>query len=214
MQEPYWWYVLRVKQGKEHKVISEFTAAFENLKIDCEYEIFILESEQYYHNGKRIVGRQYKKRPVFPNHVFIATTLSQDEFIKRFSEFIFNSANIVKLLKYPNITKSAGSQGYRKNQYALYDEERIAMERRFPDHHCMGYSLGKIDGDKLTITLGPLVGKIGLISQIDLSEALDSGYDFVVRKIDRHHRTAAIESTMFNRPMPMTIALEVTEKNP
>ncbi len=212
MQEPYWWYVLRVKQGKERKVITDLTKAFRLINVKCEYDIFILESEQYYHKGKKIADRQYLKRPAIPNHVFIATTLPQDDFVRLFGTLIYNSANIVRLLKYPNTV--GGAQATLKSRYALYDEERFTMEQRFPDYHCLGHSVGKVESDKLIITFGPLVGKVGLISQIDLSNTLKKGYDFVVRKIDRHHRTAVVEMMMFNRPMPMTISLEVTEKNP
>ncbi len=208
MQEPYWWYVLRVKKDKERQVISDFIAAFKSIKPDCEYDVFIMESEKYYHNGKTILGKQYLKRPVFPDYVFIATTLPQEQFVILFGEFIKNSANIIKLLRYPNTSNSVNSQ---KCRYALSDEERMAMEIRFPNHHCLGRSVGKIVGDRLYITLGPLVGKVGLVQKAcDVNSARD--YDFIVRKIDRHHRTAIIEMVLFNRPMPMTVALEIIEK--
>ena len=56
-------------------------------------------------------------------------------------------------------------------------------------------SEGYIEGDKVRVTAGPLCGLEGLI-----------------KKIDRHKRTACLEFDMFGQTVSTSVGLEITEK--
>ena len=59
----------------------------------------------------------------------------------------------------------------------------------------MEHSIGYIEGDRIIITGGPLVGREGGI-----------------KKINRHHRVAQIEIDMFGQKQVVDVALEIVEK--
>lgn len=185
MQEPYWWYVLYVKANTEQKAVRNFQQAFELKKLPFELEAFCPESEQFYRSKKfRTLGKSYIKRPLFPGYVFIETNMPAKVFRSEFSEYIKNSEEIIRLLKYGD-----------SDDIALRDEERQRFEFLLKGKRCLEHSTGFIVGDKITITGGTLAGHEGAI-----------------KKINRHNRTADIEIDMFNRKQTLKVALEIVSK--
>ena len=72
----------------------------------------------------------------------------------------------------------------------------LLIENAYANNGVLGSSIGIIEGDKVKILSGPLIGKEGLI-----------------RLINRHKRTAIIELKMFGRTSDIKIGLEIISKN-
>ena len=185
MKVPYWWYVLYVRSNTEHRVVKYVNLAFRNKGVPYELEAFSLESEQYF-NSKKIKDsdKPYIRRPVFSNYIFIETNMPEEEFREAFFSIGYNSADIIRLLTY-------GKEG----TIALRDAERIRLEYLFRGKRCLEHSIGYIEGDRVTITGGALVGMEGSI-----------------KKINRHHRSAQIEIDLFNETQTVDVALEIVSK--
>lgn len=182
MQEPYWWYVLYVRSNTEHKVVESFQKSFVRKGLQYELEAFCPESEKYYKDKQsRTMGKTYQKRPLFPCYVFVETNMPSDAFQSEFYDVVYNSADIIRLLRYG-----------ASNQIALRQEERQKFEYLFKGKRCIEHSMGYIEGDEIIITGGPLIGMEGSI-----------------RKINRHHRSAQIEIDMFGEKQVVDVALEI-----
>ena len=185
MQQPYYWYVFYVKTNSENRVVEDI-ARFADSKGFSRDDIdpFCPQSEVYYRAAKgKTAGKEYKKRPLFPGYVFVETRLSAKEFSEAFGSFIYTSQDIIRLLK------------NSKDNIALPDEERIRLEYLLKGKRCMERSVGFINGDKVVITAGALMGQEGLITYIN-----------------RHNRFADIELNMFGSTVKARVALEIVEK--
>ena len=77
----------------------------------------------------------------------------------------------------------------------LTEEESIFAEKLFASEGTFDISTGIIEGDKITVTGGPLIGQEGFIT-----------------KIDRHKRLAYLELDMFSVKTKTTVSLEIVEK--
>ena len=191
MQEPYWWYVLFVRAGKENSVVEELGRFLIGNSKGYLFDVFYLESEQYFRNKKyQIVGHEYKKRPLFPGYVFVETNMPQKLFIGNYIEYIKNSLNIIKLL-----SNGQAREGELPS-IAVADFERERLEYLFRGKHCLEHSVGYMVGDKITIKSGPLVGREGEI-----------------KYVNRHNRSAIIEFEMFGTKVEVKVGLEVIYKN-
>lgn len=147
MQEPYWWYVLYVRSNTEHKVAESFQKSFIRKGLQYKLEAFCPESEKYYKDKQyRIMGKIYQKRPLFPGYVFIETNMPSDIFQSEFYDVIYNSTDIIRLLRYG-----------ASSQIALRQEERRRFEYLFKGKRCIEHSVGYFDSDKIIITGGPLL---------------------------------------------------------
>ena len=185
MEEPYWWYILFVHTNSERRVISDITDFAKANKLSYEIEAFVPQSEYYYRNKKsREIGRQYRKRPLFPGYVFIETNMESKEFLKFFGQYIHDSADIIKILRYGE-----------SDEIAITLEERRRFEYLFKGKRCIEYSKGFIIGDKVIIENGPLIGHEGNI-----------------RYINRHNREAIIEIELFEKTLSAKVALEIVKK--
>ena len=185
MNEPYWWYVLFVRANSERRVVRDVTDFAKANKLPYEIEVFIPESEFYYRNKKlREVGKQYSKRPLFPGYVFVETNLESMDFLKLFNGFIYDSTDIIKLLRY-------GESG----EAAIDIEERRRFEYLFKGKRCLEHSQGFIEGDKIVIENGPLKGQ-----------------ECNIKYINRHNHCAKVEFKMFDKTILADVALEIVKK--
>lgn len=185
MQEPYWWYVLYVRSNAEHKVVESFQKSFIRKGLPYELETFCPESEKYYKDKQaRTMGNTYQKRPLFPGYVFVETNMPSELFQSEFYDVIYNSADIIRLLRYG-----------ASHEIALRQEERQRFEYLFKGKRCLDRSRGYIEGDKIIITGGPL-----------------KNMESSIKKINRHHRTAQIEIVMFGQTQTVDVPLEIIEK--
>lgn len=181
MNEPYWWYVLFVRSNTEHRVIKDFTEFIKTSVLAYEFDLFSPESERYYRTKVKKLGKRYVKRPLFPGYVFIETNMPSEEFIKNFAQYFYGSADIIRLLKYGD-----------SKEIAISTEERQRFEFLFKGKRCLEHSIGYMDGDRVIITAGPLIGMEGCI-----------------QKINRHNRSAKIEIEMFGQKQTVDVSLEI-----
>lgn len=115
-----------------------------------------------------------------------------------FPGYIFVVTDLVdqlyeELKKIPKLSKILGTD---KTPVALSDEEVRLIQKITNKGHVAEMSVGFIEGDKLIIESGPLQGMEGM-----------------VRKIDRHKRTAQVTVEMFGRKVDMKLGLEVLKKD-
>jgi transcriptional antiterminator NusG len=183
MYEPYWWYVLYVRTSTEHRVVTDLKNYYiQNFSSQYELEPFCPESEYYFRNSQsRLLGKKYLKRPLFPNYVFIETNMPALTFLNEFSKFIYNSADIIRVLRYGD-----------SSEIALSLEERQRFEYLFKGKRCLEHSEGYIEGDTVKIVAGPLIGMEGMI-----------------KKINKHNKSAIIQTSMFNQKQTIKVAFEI-----
>lgn len=185
MEEPYCWYVLYVRSNTEHKVVGNFQKAFTEKGLPYELEAFCPESEQFYKDKhSRTLGKVYRKRPLFPGYVFVETNMPEEEFRAVAYDVIYTSTDIIRLL-----------QNGKDGSIAIDRDERQRFEYLLKGKRCLEHSVGYIEGDKITITGGPLIGMEGQI-----------------KKINRHHRSAVLEVDMFNQKQIVNVAIELVNK--
>lgn len=185
MREPYWWYVLYVRSNAEQRVVSDIKRFAESCGFGYSFEPFCPESEFYFRDKKeRRLGKSYRKRPLFPSYVFIETDMPSGDFLREFSAYIYNSADIVRVLR-------QGASG----EIALPDDERRRFEFLLKGKRCLEHSVGYIVGDRICVECGPLAGCEGMITYIN-----------------RHNRFAVIELDMFGTKTKASVALEIVTK--
>lgn len=178
------WFVLYVRAGKETRVMDDLTQAFSKLGSDAAFEPFCPMTEVFFRAGaKGNAGKSYRKRPLFSGYVFIETTLSSREFLDGFSQLLWSSTDVVRLLRYSN------------ERIALSPHEQARFEYLFRGTRCITRSVGCIEGDRIIITAGPLVGR-----------------EAMIRKINRHNRTATVSLPLFDKQTPVTLPLEIVSK--
>ncbi len=167
------WYVMQVMSGDEKKTIQMCQCIVEEEYIE---EIFTPEIERM----KRFRGEWHKvKKMMFPGYVFVSTDRELDLY-----ENLRVVPALTKILKTGDaITPvSAKEEAFIKR---LIGKDKVAE-----------ISVGYIEGDKLIVSEGPLMGM----------EAL-------VKKIDRHKRIAVLQVEMFGSATEVTMGLEVLSKN-
>ena len=89
----------------------------------------------------------------------------------------------------PELTKLLGTG---EKWTSVIDEDLRVLERLLNEDRLVAMSTGYIEGDRVTIIDGPL-----------------EGLETVIRKIDRHKRTALVEMHMFGRVQEVAVGLEV-----
>lgn len=166
------WYVIQVMTGEEKRTVDMCRAIVN--EDDCN-EFFVPETDRM----KRFHGEWHKlRKPMFPGYVFIETELMD----KLYEE----------LKKVPKLTKVLATD---RTITPISGREEQLIRSMTNKQHIAEMSLGYIEGDKLTIEEGPLVGM----------EAL-------VKKIDRHKRIAVLTVSMFGNSTDITMGLEVLRK--
>lgn len=168
------WYVMQVTPGGENKTVQMCQHIVEDDYIE---EIFVPEIEQM----KRFKGEWHKvKKVMFPGYVFVSTHKELDLY-----ENLKSVPTLTKILKTgEDITPvTPREEDFIKK---LIGKEKIAE-----------VSVGYIEGDKLIVTEGPLIGMEGL-----------------VKKIDRHKRITILQMEMFGNLTEVTMGLEVLSKSP
>lgn len=168
------WYVMQVTPGGEKKTVQMCQHIVEDDYIE---EIFVPEIEQM----KRFRGEWHKvKKIMFPGYVFVSTQKELDLY-----ENLKSVPTLTKILKTgEDITPVTPREEDFINK--LIGKDKVAE-----------VSVGYIEGDKLIVSEGPLIGMEGL-----------------VKKIDRHKRIAVLQMEMFGNLTEVTMGLEVLSKSP
>jgi len=175
------WVILFAKTGAEERLLRVLK---ENLDSD-EYLPFLPIRE----TPRRSRGVIYKEHKLlFPGYIFIQTKNEADSIAEKLESAIadiIERKDIYSILHY----------GDNKRDVAVRDKERLYWERLLNPDFCVTGSVGIIEGDRIRITSGALVG---MESQI--------------KKIDRHKREAIIEMEMMGAIRDVRVMLEVIEK--
>lgn len=174
-----------VRANAERRVIGDIERFVESRGFPYEFEPFCPESEVYYRgkNGEE-KSRSYRRRPLFPGYVFVETNMPSDSFKREFSAYIYNSADIIRMLR-------QGASG----EISLPPDERMRFEFLLKGKRCLEHSVGYIAGDKVHVECGPLAGMEGMI-----------------KYINRHNRYATIEVDLFGTKVKASVALEIVSK--
>lgn len=93
---------------------------------------------------------------MFPGYVFIESDLESKEFRQRTLQIIRTSKDIIGVLSYCN-----------SDRIAVREDEKAALLRYCNDDHCIESSMGFIEGDKVCIESGPMVGMESVIKEIN-----------------------------------------------
>lgn len=75
---------------------------------------------------------------------------------------------------------------------SIIDEDLRVLERLLDEEKTVGMSTGFLEGDRVMIVDGPLMG-----------------LETVIRRIDRHKRKAMVEMHMFGRVQEVAVGLEI-----
>ena len=166
------WYVLQVRTGAE-----------ESIRLQCRSNIPEAVLERcfipYYEEKKRIRGKwTIQKKVLFPGYVFVVT-----EDLNHLYDSLKTVIGLTKLI------------GTGKEIVPLTEEEKDFLLGFGGEEQVVKMSEGIIEGTKIIVTQGPLMGKEGYI-----------------KKIDRHKRKARLELEMFGRMQEVVVGLEIVEK--
>ncbi|GHT31223.1 hypothetical protein FACS1894214_2330 [Planctomycetales bacterium] len=169
------WVVLFVRTGSENKLLQTLK---ENLNTD-DYLPFLPSKETSFRR-KGIVHKF--RKPLFPGYIFLQTEKEPSIIADDLKAVLRGVKGIYSLLHY----------GSDKTDVAMCESERLYWERLFDSDFCIAGSVGFIEGDKVYVTSGALVGLEGSI-----------------KKINRHKREAIIEMEMMGTKREVTLMLEI-----
>jgi transcriptional antiterminator NusG len=172
------WYVFFVRTGREINALEEAARCF-----PCgEAKPFLPYVEQLFRKNGTVKKEQ---QLMFPGYLFVETAIPAGEFQERVAEFVQKSKHVIKLL-----LDGDSEQG------SVMDEEREAIQSLWAgEEKGIAASKGVIEGDRVMITEGALVGM-----------------EAVIRKIDRHKLRAEIEVEFLGQTNRIVVGLEVVGK--
>lgn len=167
------WHVIQVIGGSEEKVINRIQHE--------DFHAFLPKRIRI----QRRQGANVKiEEPLFRGYVFIETDKSYRSFRLHLHEVIRPVEGFIRLLKYDN-----------EGLETILPEERQFIECFCDKQKVVQPSIGFIEGEKVVISEGPLLGQ-----------------ESAIKRIDRHKRTAELELTLFGQPQRVIVSLEVIEK--
>lgn len=150
------WYVIFVNKDK----INEVVFYFNNLP----------GTNAFIPRIEKLISKEGKKEflevPMFPNYLFIETSLSEQAFSEMIKELKKDLGSTMKTL-----------QDETQSIFALTIEEKKLLESLLNENYLIKHSIGIIVNSKLIVEEGPLKGK-----------------EELVRKIDRHKRLAFLHN--------------------
>ncbi len=170
------WFVTQVMTGREAEVLELCVARAVCPRAD----VFYFQSEQ----KKKIKGEMTTVlRPLFPGYLFFE--ISGDNDVTELKKRLRDVPAMTKLLQ-------AG-----EDIVAVYPEEENLLRNLGGESHVVNVSTGIMEGDRVTVTQGPLKNN-----------------EYRIKKIDRHKRKAILEIDLFHRVIEMPVGLEIVKKIP
>jgi transcriptional antiterminator NusG len=121
---------------------------------------------------------------LFPGYVFVETDVDYNDFIQHLNQHIKPVQGFIRLLERDHI----GTQ-------SLYPHERSFIESFTNQQRIIETSTGFIEGDRIIITEGPLVG-----------------HESLIKRIDRHKRIAELDVSMFGQIRKIKVSCEILSK--
>jgi transcriptional antiterminator NusG len=125
-----------------------------------------------------------KSVPLFRGYVFVETNEDVIDFLTYLNIYIKPVKGFIRLLRYEN------------NQIeTVLPHERNWIESLCNDQFVIEPSLAFIEGDRIRIIEGPLMG-----------------HESEIKKVNRHKRSVEVELTMFDQIQRITLDCEVIQK--
>lgn len=166
------WYVIQVRVGTEEQIVAQCRNIIGR---DVLKGCFI----PYCESMKKYGGEWHTERKIlFPGYVFMISDALE--------------ALYLSLKSVVGLTKLIGTGD---EIVPLSVDEVEFLERFGEKEQVVRMSIGFIEGDRIVVVSGPLVGNEGCI-----------------KRIDRHKRKAYLEIEMFGRMVETQVGLEVVEK--
>ncbi len=167
------WYVIRTAAGNEETVRDLIQTEGITVKI--------IYRNMYYRRKGEVVEMTKK---LFPGYIFAVTDMDYQEFDK-----------LIFRIRYTNSQYFFNLKQDREGTPALTENEKHYLSRLVGDGDVIQSSIGYIEGDRVYITDGPLMG---CESQIVY--------------IDRHKRFAKIDIDFLGEKRTITVPLEIISK--
>lgn len=168
------WYVIQVITGREESTLN-FIKEIVNPEVLIDSFIPYTKIKKKYHGEWHMLNEV-----LFRGYIFLVTDNTNELY--------------QELKKVPKLTKLLGM--HKDALYPLSQEEIAFIKMFSKDDNIIDYSIGYIEGDKVTVIDGPLQGK-----------------EAMIRKIDRHKRIAYLDIDFFNQTVSTKVGLEIIKKN-
>lgn len=170
------WFVLYVKNGAEDEIAAKIN------ELDDVHAFVPRKIKLYKREGKIIKVNDI----VFKSYVFVETAMDYETFYVQVINNIKMHTGFYKTLTHKS----------DKNIETLYPSEKAFLQSFMNKDHLIEASIGFVEGDQVTITSGPLMGK-----------------ESVIKSINKHKRIALLEISMMGRSVEVQIPLELVFKN-
>ena len=167
------WYVIRVQSREEEKA--------KDLLQQNGFEVKVIYRDAFWKKKGKV---EMKRQILFPGYLFIVSELNAYDFNELFQNIRYKYGKYYKNLKYDNTGTPA-----------LSDEEKRMIMHLIGDNDVVEASIGIIEGDKVIIMDGPLLGLEGNIVYID-----------------RHKRMAKLEMDFLGNRRTVSVPLEIVIK--
>lgn len=167
------WHVIQVVSGQEEKIIKIINQ--EN------YHAFIPKQVRIW---KRNNNKIRKILPLFRGYVFIETNEALHNFLTFLNIYVKPVKGFIRLLRYENLEVDT-----------VLPHERAWIESYCDKQFVIEPSIAYIEGDRIVITEGPLMG-----------------HESEIKKVNRHKRTVEVELLMFDQIQRITLDCEVVSK--
>jgi len=193
-EEKIYWYVLRVMNGKEERVVEALKGKLD----ERSFRPFIPMKTQIMRR-KGVISLFRKK--CFPCYVFVESDIPEEEFARDVFPIAYRLKDTQKFLSYDVVDSDNDDEDETEqnketfNSIALHENDRLALSKVLGDGHCIDVSKGYKDGDKIRIISGPLFG-----------------LEDKIVKVNRKDKEAVIEVEMLGSTMAMSVALEFVDK--
>ena len=164
------WYAVQVATGREETARDMCRKL---LNKESYTDIFIIRFD-------RANGAWHKEKKImFPGYMFIDTD---------------NPSDIYEQLKnVPELTKILGREG--KDFISIEPGKEAMFRAMVNEAYEIPVSTGIIEGDRVIVKDGPLVGM-----------------EAYIKKIDRHKRIAVLNAEMFEQEINVSVGLEIVQK--
>lgn len=168
------YYVIWTLTGKEDIVRDEILAQM-GTEYNSRIYILMRERKQKYRGEWQI-----RKEKLFPGYLFMDLDAAQVEPVREALRRATEHAKVIRT---------------GEELYPIHEQEELLLRRLTGNTMNVAVSVGVIEGDKIIVREGPLIGMEGLI-----------------KHIDRHKRMAVLEVELFNRVSEVKVGLEIVEK--
>jgi len=177
-----YWYVLFVLTGYEQRVANEITHTW---PIDGIKPFVPMYDARFRRAGKVIL----EKRRWTPGYVLVESPQKGLDFYLSIKPFIARSEYTLRMLRNGAI--------HLDESFEMDSREYALLQKLMNNEQCVEMSKGLIEGAKVIVTDGPLLGHEGLI-----------------KKINRHKMEATIHANFMGSLRELTVGLEIIQKTP